>query len=289
MNPWLLLMLSAVPDYCAWEEPRQQSAFVEPDERAMMKDGFEIRRSYKAAWARCALDRGGTPPLLKVTVKDGTETKVLLEKKVELHASLDPFSTSTLYETFRVCEPPANQREKGAVLFGPHGRRRWMNPRKVTVELIAQGPMAPIGFKRQFEVLCPACAVAKGVASMHHYVADHHANQTRFYVSVPKERYACAQGGGRMIVRRYWVDKGGEEWRAVHPYEAIDDFQNKLRLQDDAMFFESREPGANFCKEGKINLWEVIGLDEYATIVNTSSYGPSSHIRRGTIEFLKCK
>ena len=40
---------------------------------------------------------------------------------------------------------------------------------------------------------------------------------------------------------------------------------------------------------GKTFIWEVIGIDEYATIVNSSSYGPSEHIRRDGVELLQCK
>jgi hypothetical protein len=288
MNLLLLLMLGTAPDYCAWQEPREHWPLLQRDER--MSDGIELHRSYSGLWARCALDRGGKEPVLRVTADDGQGRKVLVEKTISLHASLDPESRSYIYETFNACEtPPPNQRDKGAVLSGPIGRRRWHNPRKITVELLAAGPMAPIGFKVQTEVLCPACATEHGTASMHHYVTDHQKNQTRFYISVPKERFTCAQGGGRMLVRRYWIDKGAEAWTALNPYEVTDSFQDKLRPKDNTMFYESVEPGARYCKEGKTNMWEVIGIDEYAAIVNHSGYGPSAHIMRDGIEFLKCK
>jgi hypothetical protein len=283
----LLLMASAVPDYCAWQEGHPHWPLLQPDERT--KDGIELHRSYRGVWARCALDRGGKPPVLRITATDGQGRQVLVEKTVRLDASLDPDSRPYIYETFSACAAPSNQRDKGAVLAGPVGRRRWHNPRKITVELLAHGPMAPIGFRAEAEVLCPACVTEQGTASISHYVQDHQKNLTRFYVSVPKERFACAQGGGRMLVRRYWIDKGSEEWQPLEPYEATDDFQNQLRPKGDAMFYESLAPGARFCKEGKVNVWEAIGLDEYSTIVNHSGYGPSAHIRRANIEFLKCK
>jgi hypothetical protein len=289
MNLLLLLMLSTVPDYCAWQEPREQWPLLKPDDRAMATNSIEIHRNYSAVWARCALDRGGKEPVLRVTADDGQGRHVLVEKTVKMHPSLDPESKPFIYETFQTCDAPTNKRDKGAVLSGPVGRRRWHNPRKITVELLAEGPMAPIGFKTGLEVLCQACVTERQTASMSHYVHEHQKNEARFYISVPKDRYACAEGGGRMIVRRYWADKGSEEWTLLIPYEATDNFQSKLRRKDDTMFYESLEPGARFCKEGKVNVWEVIGLDEYSTIVNHSGHGPSSHIRRDTIEFLKCK
>jgi hypothetical protein len=287
MNLLLLLMLSAVPDYCAWQPAREHRPLLQRDERS--PDGIELHRSYNAVWARCALDRGGKPPLLRITATDGQGRHVLVEKTVELHAGLDPRSEPYLYETFRACEAPGNQRDPGAVLAGPVGRRRWHNPRKITVELLAQGPMAAIGFKAETDVLCPACATERGTASISHYVRDHQKAETRFYVSVPKERFACAQGGGRMLLRRYWIEKGSEEWQPLSPYEATDNFQDQLRPKDKDMAYESFEPGARFCKDGKTNVWEAIGLDEWSTIVNHSGYGPSAHIRRDGIEFLKCK
>jgi hypothetical protein len=289
MNLLLLLMLGTVPDYCAWQEPRESIPLLKPDERVMATGSIEIHRNYGAVWARCALDRGGKEPVLRVTANDGRGRHVLVEKTVKLHPSLDPESNPFIYETFQTCDEPANKRDKGAVLSGPVGQRRWQNPRKITVELLAEGPMAPIAFKTEIEVLCQACISERKTASMSHYVHEHSKNETRFYVSVPKERHACAEGGGRMILRRYWVDKGSEEWSALNPYEVTDNLQSKLRPKDETMFYESLEPGARFCKEGKVNLWEVVGLDEYATIVNHSGYGPSAHIRRAAIEFLKCK
>jgi hypothetical protein len=283
----LFVLLGAAPDYCAWQEPHASWPLVKPDERG--PDRIEIHRSYSALWARCALDRGGKPPRLRVTAEDGGGRQVLSEKTVELHPGLNPESTSSIYETVSTCDRrPPNRRDKGAVLAGPVGRRRWQNPRKITVELVAEGPMAPIAFKTQFEVLCPACVTEHGVASISHYVHDHHKNETRFYVSVPKERFTCAQGGGRLLVRRYWLDKGTEPWTPLAPYEVMDNFQDRLRAKGDTMFYETFAPGAHFCRAGKQNLWEAIGIDEYATIVNSSGYGPSPHIRRDGIEFLKC-
>lgn len=287
MSLLLFVLLGAAPDYCAWQEPHASWPLVKPDERG--PDRIEIHRSYSALWARCALDRGGKPPRLRVTAEDGGGRQVLSEKTVELHPGLNPESTSSIYETVSTCDRrPPNRRDKGAVLAGPVGRRRWQNPRKITVELVAEGPMAPIAFKTQFEVLCPACVTEHGVASISHYVHDHHKNETRFYVSVPKERFTCAQGGGRLLVRRYWLDKGAEPWTPLAPYEVIDNFQDRLRAKGDTMFYETFAPGAHFCRAGKQNLWEAIGIDEYATIVNSSGYGPSPHIRRDGIEFLKC-
>lgn len=289
MNPLLFVLLGAAPDYCAWQEPRPTWPLVERDERG--QNALEVHRSYNAVWARCALDRGGKAPVLRVTADDGQGRRVLVEKTVTLHASLDPNSTPYLYETFRACDDrPPNRRDKAAVLAGPVGRRRWHNPRKLTVELLAEGPVAPLAFKAQTEVLCPACVTERGTASISHYVQDHAKQETRFYVSVPKERFTCAQGGGRMLVRRYWIDQGkDDEWYALNPYEATDNFQDKLRPKDDRMFFESHAPGASFCRDGRVNVWEAVGIDEYATIVNHSGYGPSAHIRRDDIEFLKCK
>jgi hypothetical protein len=289
MNLVLLLMLSTLPDYCAWQEPIEQFPLLKPDGRVMATGSLELHRSYSAVWARCALDHGGKDPVLRVTANDGQGRRVLVEKTIKLKPGLDPESKPTIYETFQTCDEPSNKRDKNAVLSGPVGQRRWHNPRKITVELLAEGPVAPIAFRTEIDVLCQACISERKTASISHYVQDHAKNETRFYVSVPKERYACAEGGGRMVLRRYWVDKGSEAWTPLVPYEVTDNLQTKLRPKDETMFYESLEPGARFCKDGKTNVWEVVGLDEFATIVNHSGYGPSAHIRRDGIEFLKCK
>jgi len=48
------------------------------------------------------------------------------------------------------------------------------------------------------------------------------------------------------------------------------------------------EPAAHFCKQNKSNLFELVGVDEYANIIR-HNYGPSNAIYRNGIEFLQCK
>ncbi len=281
----LLAALGATPDYCAWHEPAARFPMLSHDERG---DTWKIHRRYGALWARCALDRGAKPPVLLVVAREGGDRRVLLEKTIELRPSLDPESIAEISETFRPCDrDPPNRRARGAVLEGPTGRRRWKNPRTIEVELVAQGPLAPLSFKARAEALCDACVTEKGTASISNYVREK--NETRFYVSVPKERFACARGGGRMILRRYWADAGTKEWSPLVPDDVVDNLEEKLRPKEETMFFESLAPASRFCRPGKTYIWEVIGIDEYSTIVNRSSYGPSAHIRRAEIEFLKCK
>ena len=46
-----------------------------------------------------------------VCERDGKGQQVLVEKTIALHAGLDPQSEPFIYETFRICDAPANRRD----------------------------------------------------------------------------------------------------------------------------------------------------------------------------------
>lgn len=276
---WLLAALGADP--CS---PTVEAPVVEVDQRNME---ITISRSYGIPWAICAQERGGATPLLRVTAKDGAGTHVLLEKPIELGSSLRD-ATNHFSVTASGCRDSVpNRRDATAVLQGPVGRRRWHNRRTVEVELVAEGAFAPLAFKAQKEVYCRACSDDDTVSSSY-YINDFDKNTARLVVSLDKARYECAKGGGRMMLRRFWTEPGAEQWSPLRPYEVVDNLQDRLRPDNDTMTFQVIEPAQRFCRPGKSNLFELIGVDEYASIM-LHNYGPSDAIYRNGIEFLRCK
>lgn len=278
---WLLTALLG-GDPCS---PVVEPPEVEVDPRSME---LRIARSYGIPWAVCAQEKGGKPPLLRVTVKDGAGVHSLLEKPLELGQSLRE-GTRSISETVTPCRDAApNARDASAVLQGPAGRRRWYNRRMVEVELIAEGPLAPLAFKAQREVYCRACEDGDTV-SFSSYVNDFDKNTVRMVVSLDRARFECAQGGGRMMLRRFWSEPGADEWTLLRPYEVVDNLQERLKPVDaNTVRYEVIEPMAKFCKQGKAPLVELVGVDEYASIIH-HSYGPSDALHRGGIEFLRCE
>jgi len=268
-------------DPCA---PSVQPPVVEVDPRSME---VHVSRAYGVPWAVCAQEKGGKMPLLRVTARDGAGSHVLLEEPVEPVGSLRG-GTHTLSATAMGCgEMAPNRRESTAVLQGPVGSRHWYNRRTIEVELIAEGAFAPLAFKTQKEVYCRACSDDETV-SFSYYVNDFDKNTARMVMSLDKQRYECAKGGGRMMLRRFWSEPDTETWSPLRPYEVVDNLEEKLRPDGERMSYELIEPLTRFCKAGKSNLFELVGIDEYATIIRRN-YGPSDAIHRGGVEFLKCK
>jgi hypothetical protein len=268
-------------DPCA---PAVEPPEVEVDPRSME---LHVSRRYGVPWAVCAREQGAPAPVLRVTARDGAGTEVLLEKPMELRESLRP-GTNTFSATTATCRDTAtNRRDPGAVLDGPVGERHWYNRRTIEVELVAQGAFAPLAFKVQKDVYCRACSDADTV-SFSYYVNDFTKNTARMVLSVDKQRFECAKGGGRLILRRFWGEPEGETWSPLRPYEVVDQLEERLKPDGDRMSYELIEPLARFCKAGKTNLVELVGIDEYATIIH-KNYGPSDAIHRSGIEFLRCK
>jgi hypothetical protein len=277
---WLLAALGSV-DPC--------SPLVEPPVVSVDPGNMEISitRVYGIPWAVCAHERGGKPPLLRVTARDGSGSHVLLEKPIELRASLRD-ATDHVAATAEGCaDMVPNRREPDAVLSGPVGRRRWYNRRTVEVELVAEGPFAPLAFKAQTEVFCRACSDGDRVSASY-YINDFEKHTARMSLSLHRARFECARGGGRMLLRRYWTEPDAEAWAPLRPYEVIDNLQDRLKPDGDAMTYQVTEPSARFCKPGKSQLFELVGIDEYATLIH-KNYGPSDAIHRSGIEFLVCK
>lgn len=278
---WWLATLLAGSDPCAVSvEP----AVVSVDARSME---IRVGRSYGIPWAICAQEQGAKQPVLRITARDGAGEHVLLEKPVELGSSLRDASTHLSATADGCRDTVPNKRDAGAVLQGPVGSRHWYNRRTVAVELIAEGALAPLAFKAQTEVFCRACDDGDTV-SFSYYINDFDKQTARMVVSLDKARYECARGGGRMMLRRFWAEPGTPEWAPLRPYEVLDDLQDRLRPDGDAMTYELIEPMARFCKADKSHLFEVIGIDEYATIMRRN-YGPSDAIHRSGIEFIRCK
>ncbi|MBN1962521.1 MAG: hypothetical protein JW841_16430 [Deltaproteobacteria bacterium] len=281
----LIISLLSSYDYCKWHEAPNQRPLITVEDYGGQ---WRINRNYHRLWAMCMLQCGAKAPILRVTAYDDNKKQIILEKAIDLKQSLDPHSYASVSETFYPCDnSPPNRRNKDAVLFGAVSRRQWHNPRKIVVEIIAKGIMAPIAAKTQAEVMCQACETKHGTASLNHYISEK--DTARFYISVPKARYQCAGDGGRLILRRYWIDEGSEKWFPIVPYQAVNNLQNKLKPQGDKMMYEIKSPAKNFCRSKKTNIWEVIGIDEYATIANHGNYGPAANIRRDQVEFLRCK
>jgi hypothetical protein len=277
---WLLTALLG-GDPCA---PRVEPPVVEVDPRSTE---IKISRRYGIPWVVCAQEQGGSSPQLRVTAKDVSGTHVLLDKPIDIRESLregtDQFSASV-----SGCDDSApDKRDPAAVLQGPVGARHWYNRRTIEVELVAGGALAPLAFKAQTEVYCRACSDAHGV-SFSYYINDFQKNTARMVVSLDKARYECAKGGGRMMLRRFWTEPGTESWAPLRPYEVIDNLQGRMKPAGNDMMYEVLEPMSRFCKPGKSNLFEVIGIDEYSTIMRRN-YGPSDATHRGGIEFLRCK
>ena len=277
---WFLAALAAV-DPCT---PAIEPPSVDVDQRSME---ISISRSYGIPWAVCAEEQGGRAPLLRVTAKDGAGSHVLLEKPFELGQSLRD-GTRSFSATAAGCRDTVpNRREPNAVLQGPVGSRRWYNRRAVEIELVAEGPFAPLAFKSQTEVFCPACS-DDDMVSASYYQNDFEKSTVRLYVSLDKARYECAKGGGRIMLRRFWMEPGSEPWAPLRPYENIDNLQDRLKPDKENMTYQVIEPAARFCKPGKSQLFEIVGIDEYASIIRRN-YGPSDAIHRDGIEFLRCK
>jgi hypothetical protein len=276
---WLLAVLSDA-DLC---KPVVEPPSIEVDPHSME---INVSRSYGIPWVVCAQEKGARAPVLRVTAKDGSGAHVLLEKTLDLRDSLrhatDSFSVRT-----DGCEDVApNRRDPSAVLQGPVGNRHWYNRRVIEVELVAEGALLPLAFKAETEVFCRACSDGDRI-SMSYYVNDFDKNTTRMILSVDKARYECAKGGGRMVLRRFWADPAADEWAALQPYEVVDNMQDRLKPEKGEMSLEVIAPSHLFCKAGKQNLFELVGVDEYAGII-LHNYGPSDAIHRGSIEFLKC-
>jgi hypothetical protein len=277
---WLLTALLG-GDPCA---PAVEPPKVAVDARSME---ISISRSYGIPWAVCAQEKGAKPPVLRVTAKDGAGNHVLLEKAVELGESLRD-ATRSFSATARGCEDAApNRRDASAVLQGPVGSRHWYNRRIIEIELLAEGPLAPLAFRAQTEVFCRACSDGDTV-SFSYYINDFDKHTARMVVSLDKARYECAKGGGRMTLRRFWTEPDAEPWAPLRPYEVVDNLQDRLKPEGETMTYQSIEPAARFCKAGKSHLFEVVGTDEYATIMRRN-YGPSDAIHRSGVEFLRCK
>lgn len=261
-----------------------EAPYVEVDPRSME---IHVSRTYGVPWAVCAQEKGGKPPQLRVTAKDHTGTHVLLEKLVDLTESLSD-STRKFSATAAGCSGSApNRRAADAVLQGPAGERHWYNRRTIEVELVAEGPFAPLAFKVQKEVYCRACSDDDTV-SFSYYINDFSKNTARMVMSVDKARFECARGGGRMMLRRFWTTPDTEQWSPLRPYEVIDNLQDRFKPEGERMSYEVIEPFARFCKAGQANLFELVGIDEYASIIRRN-YGPSDAIHRAGIEFLRCK
>lgn len=264
--------------------PSVEAPVVSVDQRSME---ITIARTYGIPWAICAQEKGGRAPVLRVTAKDGAGSHVLLEKPIELSSSLRDATTHFSATVAGCRDTVPNKRDATAVLQGPVGSRHWFNRRTVEVELVAEGPFAPLAFKTQTEVFCRACDDGDTV-SISYYINDFDKKTARMVVSLDRARYECAKGGGRMMLRRFWTQPDTEQWAPLRPYEVVDNLQERLRPDGDKVMYELVEPMSHFCKAGKSNLFEVIGVDEYATIMRRN-YGPSDAIHRSGIEFLKCK
>jgi hypothetical protein len=264
--------------------PSVEAPVVEVDPRSME---VHVSRAYGVPWAVCAQEKGGRTPQLRVTAKDDAGTHVLLEQPVDLSESLRE-GTSKFSATAPGCSRSApNRRAPDAVLQGPVGERHWYNRRLIEVELVAEGAFASLAFKVQKEVFCRACSDDDTV-SFSYYVNDFDKNTARMVMSLDKARFECAKGGGRMMLRRFWTAPEAEQWSPLRPYEVIDNLQDRLKPEGERMSYETTEPFARFCKAGHANLFELVGIDEYATIIRRN-YGPSDAIHRGGIEFLRCK
>ncbi len=248
---------------------------------------LSVTRKYGVPWAVCASERGGKPPVLRVTARDGAGSEVLLEKTLDMRHTLSD-GTAQLSGSVQLCpSTPPNRRDAGAVLHGPEGGRHWHNKRSIEVELIAEGPYAPLAFKTQTEVLCRACS-DRQLISFSHYINDFQKHTARMVMSLDKTRYECAKGGGELMLRRFWAAPGEETWAPLRPYEVIEHFESRLTPKGDSMMYEVVEPAARFCKPGKSHLFELVGVDEFSSIVR-KNYGPSDAIHRAGIEFLKCQ
>jgi hypothetical protein len=93
-----------------------------------------------------------------------------------------------------------------------------------------------------------------------------------------------------MHLRRFWIDEDHQdEWLPLRPFASLTHLEKKLRPEGDAMVYEKVTSSQASCRAGKKLIWEVVGVGEYATIVNHSGYGPSPYIRRDDVEFLRCK
>ncbi|MET0286537.1 MAG: hypothetical protein ABW352_18790 [Polyangiales bacterium] len=277
---WLLTALLG-GDPCA---PSVEAPVVEVDARSQE---LRISRGYGLPWAVCAQEKTAKPPVLRVTARDGAGTHVLYEKPVDLSSSLRDASNH-FSATVSGCDDDApNRRDAGAVLQGAVGSRHWYNKRTVEVELIAEGALAPLAFKTQAELYCRACSDRERI-SFSYYINDFDKNTARMIVSLDKARFECAKGGGRMTLRRFWAPPDADTWVPLRPYEVIDNLQDRLKPDDKSMSYEAIEPMSRFCKAGKANLFEVVGIDEYSGII-LHNYGPSDAVHRGGIEFLKCK
>lgn len=264
--------------------PSVEAPVVEVDPRSME---VHVSRTYGIPWAVCAQEKGGKAPRLRVTARDHAGSHILLDEPVDLSESLRD-GTRKLSATAAGCgESAPNRRAPDAVLQGPAGERHWYNPRTIEVELVAEGPFAPLAFKVQKEAFCRACSDDDTV-SFSYYVNDFDKNTARMVMSVDKARFECARGGGRMMLRRFWTAPEAEPWSALRPYEVIDNLQDRLKPDGQRMSYETIEPFARFCKASHANLFELVGIDEYATIVRRN-YGPSDAIHRASIEFLRCK
>jgi hypothetical protein len=277
---WLLAFLHGA-DPCS---PAVEPPAVEVDQGNME---ISISRSYGIPWSICAREQGGAAPVLRVIAKDGTGSHVLLEQTIELRDSLRDADHKFSATASGCRESVPNHRDPNAVLQGPVGSRRWYNRRTVEIELIAEGAYAPLAFKAQAEVFCRACADDE-VASASYYMNDFDKNTTRLVITLDKARYECAKGGGRMMLRRYWAPPEADAWSPLRPYEVIDNLQDRLKPEGDKMTYEAKEPAAHFCRPGKTHLYELIGIDEYASLIHRN-YGPSDAIHRSGIEFLRCK
>jgi hypothetical protein len=276
---FLAALLGADPCSPSVEEP-----VVSVDQRSME---ITIARTYGIPWAICAQEKGGKAPVLRVTAKDGTGSHVLLEKPIELSSSLRDATTHFSATAAGCRDTVPNRRDATAVLQGPVGNRHWFNRRTVEVELVAEGPLAPLAFKTQTQVFCRACDDSDTV-SFSYYINDFDKKTARMVMSLDKARHECARGGGRVMLRRFWAQPGAEQWAPLRPYEVVDNLQERLRPDGDKVMYELIEPLSRFCKAGMSNLFEVVGVDEYATIIRRN-YGPSDAIHRSGIEFLECK
>jgi hypothetical protein len=276
---WLLAALSDV-DLC---KPVVEPPLIEVDPRSME---IKISRSYGIPWVVCAQEKGAPAPVLRVTAKDGSGNHVLFDKAIELRDSLRHDTDSFSARAEGCADVAPNHRDATAVLQGPVGNRHWYNRRTVDVELVAEGGLAPLAFKAQTEVFCRACSDGDRI-SMSYYINDFDKNTARMILSVDKARYECAKGGGRMTLRRFWKDPAVDEWAPLQPYEVVDNMQDRLKPEKGEMTLEVIEASHHFCKAGKQNLFELVGIDEYAGIIR-HNYGPSDAIHRGGIEFLKC-
>lgn len=263
--------------------PAVEAPVVAVDPRSMT---ISVTRKYGVPWAVCGQERGGKPPVLRITAKDGAGSEVLLEKTLDMRHSLHE-GTAQLSGSAHVCpSTPPNRRDQGAVLHGPEGGRHWYNRRSIEVELIAEGPFAPLAFKTQTEVLCRACSDREWI-SFSYYINDFQKQTARMVMSLDKARFECAKGGGHLTLRRFWAAPGQETWAPLRPYEVIEHLETRLTPKGDAMSYEVVEPAARFCKAGKSHLFELVGVDEFSSIVR-KNYGPSDAIHRAGIEFLKC-